>query len=161
VSDRWGRKPLITAGMLLQGVALGGVALAGSFEAWLGCAALLGAGTAMVYPTLLAAIGDRAEAAWRGSAIGVYRFWRDAGYVVGALGAGALADLAGASVAIGVVGALTAGSGVVAGLVMVETRIPAPSAPATPSRPTAEEFGPPAGSPATGAADKGGLQLEG
>ena len=85
LSDRWGRKRLIAGGMLLQGAALAGIALARGFLPWAGALALLGAGTAMVYPTLLAAIGDVAHPRWRGSAVGVYRLWRDSGYALGAL----------------------------------------------------------------------------
>lgn len=112
LSDRVGRKHLIAGGMLLQGVALAAIALVRGFWPWVGAAALLGAGTAMVYPTLLAAIGDVAHPDWRGSAIGVYRLWRDSGYAVGALLAGVLADLFGMSWAIGAVALITIMSGV-------------------------------------------------
>jgi MFS family permease len=111
LSDRWGRKGLIAGGMLLQGVALAVIAMVQGFWPWLGAAALLGAGTAMVYPTLLAAIGDVAHPRWRGSAVGVYRLWRDSGYAVGALLAGGLADLFGMAWAIGAVALLTIASG--------------------------------------------------
>ena len=111
LSDRLGRKPLITGGMLLQAAALAGYALAGSFLAWAATAILLGVGTAMVYPTLLAAISDVAHPSWRASAVGVYRLWRDAGFAVGALLAGLVADLAGLEAAVWVVAALTAASG--------------------------------------------------
>jgi MFS family permease len=121
LSDRLGRKPLITAGMLVQGVALAGTALAGSFLPWAACAILLGVGTAMVYPTLLAAIGDVAHPGWRASAVGVYRLWRDAGFAVGALLAGLVADLAGLEAAVWVVAALTAASGLVVAVRMYET----------------------------------------
>jgi MFS family permease len=119
LSDRWGRKRLIATGMLVQGVALGAVALARGFGPWVGAAALLGAGTAMVYPTLLAAVGDVAHPRWRGAAVGVYRLWRDSGYVVGALLAGVLADLVGMAWAIGAVALLTAAAGL-----MVLARMP-------------------------------------
>ena len=89
LSDRIGRKPLITAGMLLQAAALALVAATHTFALWALAAVLLGAGTAMVYPTLLAAIGDVAHPAWRARAVGVYRLWRDGGFAVGALLAGA------------------------------------------------------------------------
>ena len=89
---------------------------------------LLGAGTAMVYPTLLAAIGDVAHPSWRASAVGVYRLWRDAGFAVGALLAGVLADLAGLRTAVWVVAALTATSGLVVAVRMYETH-PAPGQP--------------------------------
>ncbi len=120
-SDRWGRKPLIVGGMLLQGVALGLIALSHRFGPWFAALILLGAGTAMVYPTLLAAVADRAAPEWRGSAIGAYRFWRDMGYVVGALGAGALAHTAGTRIAIAATAAVTAASGLFAALRMDET----------------------------------------
>jgi MFS family permease len=112
LSDRWGRKGLIAGGMLVQSVALAAISLVRGFWPWVGAAALLGAGTAMVYPTLLAAIGDVAHPRWRGSAIGVYRLWRDSGYAVGALLAGALADLFGMEWAIAGVALLTFGTGV-------------------------------------------------
>ena len=111
-SDRLGRKRLIAGGMLLQGVALGAIALVHGFWPWMGAAVVLGVGTAMVYPTLLAAIGDVAHPRWRGSAVGIYRLWRDSGYAVGALLAGAVADLFGMEWAIGVVALLTLASGV-------------------------------------------------
>ena len=112
LSDRWGRKGLIAAGMLVQGAALVTIALVQGFWPWIGASALLGAGTAMVYPTLLAAIGDVAHPSWRGSAVGIYRLWRDGGYAVGALVAGGLADLFGMQWAIGGVAFLTIGSGI-------------------------------------------------
>ena len=121
LSDRLGRKPLITGGMLLQALALAGTAVAGSFPPWAACAILLGVGTAMVYPTLLAAIGDVAHPDWRATAVGVYRLWRDAGFAVGALLAGLVADLAGPTAAIWVVAALTAASGLVVARRMYET----------------------------------------
>jgi MFS family permease len=92
------------------------------FAPWSVSAVLLGLGTAMVYPTLLASIGDVAHPAWRASAVSVYRLWRDAGYAVGALLAGSLADLFELRLAIGAVGALTFLSGVTVALVMYETR---------------------------------------
>jgi len=128
LSDRLGRKPLIVSGMLLQATALAGTALAGSFPPWAASAILLGVGTAMVYPTLLAAIGDVAHPTWRASAVGVYRLWRDAGFAVGALLAGILADLAGLRAAVWVVAALTAASGLVVAVRMYETH-PAPRRP--------------------------------
>jgi MFS family permease len=111
LSDRWGRKPLIVAGMALQGAALLGVAALEGYGSWLLMSALLGAGTAMVYPALLAAVGDVAHPSWRGSAVGVYRLWRDSGYAVGALLAGTLSDAFGVRWAITVVAALTVASG--------------------------------------------------
>ncbi len=121
LSDRWGRKLMITGGMLLQGAALAAMVAWRGFTPWLATGVALGIGTALVYPTLLAAIGDVAHPSWRGSAIGVYRLWRDMGYAVGALLAGVLADLFGMHVAIGVVAALTAASGVLVGVRMPET----------------------------------------
>jgi MFS family permease len=121
LSDRLGRKPLITGGMLLQAVALAGTAAGGSFLPWAAGAILLGAGTAMVYPTLLAAIGDVAHPSWRASAVGVYRLWRDTGFAVGALLVGLVADLAGMVAAVWVVAVLTAASGLVVAVRMYET----------------------------------------
>jgi MFS family permease len=132
LSDRWGRKGLIAGGMLVQSAALATIALVRGFWPWVGAAALLGAGTAMVYPTLLAAIGDVAHPRWRGSAIGIYRLWRDSGYAVGALLAGALADLFGMAWAIGGVALLTFGSGLAVLWRMPETMRGAPT-----SRPAA------------------------
>ncbi|MEX0909347.1 MAG: MFS transporter [Gemmatimonadaceae bacterium] len=120
-SDRLGRKRLIAGGMLLQGVALGVIALVRGFWPWMGASVLLGVGTAMVYPTLLAAIGDVAHPRWRGSAVGIYRLWRDSGYAVGALLAGAVADLFGMEWAIGVVALLTLASGLAVAWRMPET----------------------------------------
>jgi MFS family permease len=121
LSDRWGRKRLIAGGMLLQGGALAAIALVRGFWLWVGAAALLGAGTAMVYPTLLAAVGDVAHPSWRASAVGVYRLWRDGGYAVGALLAGALADLFGMPWSIGSVALLTVASGLLVVVRMPET----------------------------------------
>jgi MFS family permease len=112
LSDRVGRKPLIASGMLVQAVALALlVAGRGEFAPALGAAILLGLGTALVYPTLIAAVSDVAEPVDRAQLVGVYRFWRDFGFVVGALLAGLLADAFGAGTAIVVVAVLTAGSG--------------------------------------------------
>ena len=113
-SDLLGRKPLIVAGMLLQGVAISLTAEVDSYGVWLGSMALLGLGTALVYPTLLAAVGDAVPAADRASYLGVYRFWRDAGFIIGALLAGAVADLFGFRPAIQLIAAITVGSGVLA-----------------------------------------------
>jgi MFS family permease len=122
LSDRIGRKQLITAGMLLQALALGMVALADTFPTWALAAVLLGAGTAMVYPTLLAAVGDVAHPAWRARAVGVYRLWRDGGFAVGALTAGLLADAFGIRAAVWAIAALTAASGLIVAARMYETR---------------------------------------
>ena len=121
LSDSWGRKWLIACGMLLQGGALAAIAMVRGFWPWTGAAALLGVGTAMVYPTLLAAVGDVAHPTWRGSAVGVYRLWRDSGYAVGALLAGALADLFGMAWSIGAVALLTFASGLLVVVRMPET----------------------------------------
>jgi MFS family permease len=121
LSDRVGRKPLIVAGMLLQAVAIAVLAAGSTFGLWLAAAAVLGLGTALVYPTLLAAIADVAEPAWRGSAVGVYRLWRDLGFAVGAIVAGIIADAAGIASAIWVVAVITAGSGLVVLIRMRET----------------------------------------
>jgi MFS family permease len=93
LSDRWGRKRLIAGGMLVQGGALAAIAVVRGFWPWVGAAAVLGTGTAMVYPTLLAAVGDVAHPRWRASAVGVYRLWRDSGYAAGAIVGGVTADL--------------------------------------------------------------------
>ena len=120
-SDRVGRKWLIAGGMLLQGAALAGIALLGGFRGWFAASALLGIGTAMVYPTLLASIADVAHPSWRGSAVGVYRLWRDSGYAVGGLVAGSIADLFGMHHAILAVAALTGLSGLIVAIRMPET----------------------------------------
>ena len=124
LSDRWGRKWLIVSGMVVQAVGLAMVAAFDSFAWWAVAAILLGLGTAMVYPTLLAAIGDVAYPTWRARAVGTYRLWRDGGFAVGAIVAGVLADLAGLRFAIGVVAALTAISGLIVALRMYETKTP-------------------------------------
>jgi MFS family permease len=115
LSDRWGRgrKGLIAGGMWVQAVGLVVTAATGTFAWWLLGSVLLGVGTAMVYPTLLAAVSDAAEPAWRARGLSVYRFWRDLGYAIGALAAGILADLFGLGVPILVIAALTFLSGVV------------------------------------------------
>jgi MFS family permease len=113
LSDHVGRKPLITAGMLVQAGALAVlVAGDGTFSPALVAAALLGIGTAMVYPTLIAAVSDASQPRDRARFVGYYRFWRDFGFVLGALVAGIAADAASASTAILIVAALTAASGV-------------------------------------------------
>jgi MFS family permease len=123
LSDRIGRKPLIAGGMLIQAGAIAVIALGSTFSVWFLAAAILGLGTAMVYPTLLAAIADVADPAWRGSAIGVYRLWRDLGFAIGALVAGAIADALGMAPAIASVAALTAASGLVVLVRMRETLV--------------------------------------
>jgi MFS family permease len=121
LSDRIGRKPLIAGGMLLQAAAIAWMAAVTGFGPWAVGAVVLGAGTAMVYPTLLAAIGDVAHPAWRARSVGVYRLWRDGGFAVGALLAGILADLVSLEAAIYAVAALTAASGVAVIIRMHET----------------------------------------
>lgn len=105
----------------MRAAALAMVAGARGFAPWALGAILLGVGTAMVYPTLLAAVGDVAHPEWRASAIGVYRFWRDAGFAVGGLVAGVTADLAGLRTAIWAVAVLTAASGLIVAARMYET----------------------------------------
>jgi MFS family permease len=120
-SDRIGRKWLIAGGMFVQAIAIGAIAATTGFGPWILGAMLLGIGTAMVYPTLLAAIGDVAHPLWRARAVGVYRLWRDAGFAVGAILAGILADAFSVTVAIWAVAALTALSGLVVAVRMYET----------------------------------------
>jgi MFS family permease len=129
-SDRIGRKWLIATGMLVQAAAIGLVALGTTFTLWAVAAVLLGTGTAMVYPTLLATIGDVAHPTWRARSVGVYRLWRDGGFAVGAVLAGVIADAFGILSAIWVVAALTAASGLVVAVRMYETRPARPAAPA-------------------------------
>jgi MFS family permease len=124
LSDRIGRKPLIAGGMLTQGAAIAWIAAASGFWAWALGAVVLGAGTAMVYPTLLAAIGDVAHPSWRARSVGIYRLWRDGGFAVGALLAGVLADVISIDAAIWAVAALTATSGIVVLVRMYETHPP-------------------------------------
>jgi MFS family permease len=121
LSDRIGRKRLIVAGMLTQAVALATVAATDTFASWALAAVLLGAGTAMVYPTLLAVIGDVAHPAWRARAVGTYRLWRDTGFAFGAVLSGVLADLWGIRTAVWTVAALTAASGLIVAARMHET----------------------------------------
>jgi len=120
-SDRVGRKWLIAAGMWVQAVGIVVVVASSSFAGFAAGAVLLGIGTAMVYPTLLAAVGDVAHPAWRASSVGVYRLWRDLGYAVGALVSGVVADALGLPAAMGFVAAATFGSGIVVALRMGET----------------------------------------
>jgi MFS family permease len=121
LSDRIGRKGLIVTGMLLQAAALGMIAATSGLGPWSLAAIALGAGTAMVYPTLLAVIGDVAHPAWRASAVGVYRLWRDLGFPVGAVVAGVTADRLGIPAAIWLVAALTAASGIIVLIRMYES----------------------------------------
>jgi MFS family permease len=125
-SDRVGRKWLIASGMWVQAAGIALVVVSHGFAGFAAGAALLGIGTAMVYPTLLAAIGDSAHPTWRASSVGVYRLWRDLGYAIGALLAGATADALGLSAALWLVAALTFASGLVVAVRMRETlRAPA------------------------------------
>jgi MFS family permease len=121
LSDHIGRKGLIVAGMWLQAAGIAVVTVSTHFSGFVAGAVLLGIGTAMVYPTLLAAIGDVAHPSWRASVVGVYRLWRDLGYAVGALLSGVVADLFGVASAMWLVAGLTCLSGVVAAIRMQET----------------------------------------
>jgi MFS family permease len=121
LSDRVGRKWLIVNGMLVQAVALCLIPTFGGFAGWAVAAGLLGVGTAMVYPTLIAAVSDVAHPSWRSSAVGMYRMWRDSGYAIGALLAGVVADSFGLSSAIVMAGLLTGVSGLVFALRVPET----------------------------------------
>lgn len=120
LSDRWGRKGLIVAGMWVQAGGLFLTAATRSFEWWLLGSLLLGLGTAMVYPSLIAAVSDASHPSWRARSLSVYRFWRDLGYAIGALSAGLIADRFGLSWAIGSIAALTFVSGVVVAVCMRE-----------------------------------------
>ncbi|GAA3730961.1 MFS transporter [Salinicoccus jeotgali] len=121
LSDRLGRKPFIVSGMLVQAAALWFIIFTQGYGLWITGAIILGLGTAMVYPTLQAAISDVAAPAWRASSMGVYRFWRDSGYAFGALFAGIAADLLGVGAAIGIVAILPLLSGIAAYIRMDET----------------------------------------
>jgi MFS family permease len=118
LSDRWGRKGLIVAGMWVQAAGLFLTAATTHFEGWLVGSLLLGLGTAMVYPSLIAAVSDASHPSWRARSLSVYRFWRDLGYAIGALAAGLIADLVGMVWAIGTIGAVTFLSGVVVAVAM-------------------------------------------
>ena len=121
ISDRTGRRSLVFSGMWTQAVGIVVIAFATTFSAFTLGSVLLGVGTAMVYPTLLAAVGDVAHPSWRASAVGVYRLWRDLGYAFGALLAGITADLLGLTAAVLIIAALTFASGVLAAVRMTET----------------------------------------
>ncbi len=122
LSDRWGRKGLIVAGMWVQAAALFLTAFSRDFGWWLVASLLLGLGTAMVYPSLIAAVSDASHPSWRARSLSVYRFWRDLGYAIGALSAGIIADVFGLTAAIASVAALTFLSGLVTALLMRERR---------------------------------------
>jgi MFS family permease len=121
LSDRWGRKGLIVGGMWVQAAGLFVTAFTRKFEYWLVGSLLLGIGTAMVYPSLIAAVSDASHPTWRARSLSVYRFWRDLGYAIGALSAGIIADILGMVWAIGIIAALTFISGTVVALLMRET----------------------------------------
>jgi MFS family permease len=121
LSDRYGRKHMITIGMLAQAAALVVIATSESFVGWATGTVILGVGTALVYPTLLAVIGDVAHPSWRGRAVGVYRVWRDLGYAVGAIVGGVVADFLGLHAAVWVAAAVSLVSGIVVALRMYET----------------------------------------
>jgi MFS family permease len=129
LSDRIGRKWLIVTGLWVQAGAIALIAASNTFGAWALGAALLGAGTAMVYPTLLAAVSDVAHPQWRATAVGVYRLWRDGGFAIGAILAGVIADTLGLEAAIWAVAVLTAFSGLVVAARMYETHHPTRSLP--------------------------------
>jgi MFS family permease len=120
LSDRWGRKGLIAGGMWAQAAGIFVTVATRSFGWWLLGSLLLGLGTAMVYPTLIAAVSDASHPAWRARSLSVYRFWRDLGYAVGALSAGIIADALGLSWAIGTTGIVTLLSGIVVAVFMRE-----------------------------------------
>jgi predicted MFS family arabinose efflux permease len=122
LADRFGRKWMIAPGMALQAIALWLTISAGTFRWWLTGSILLGLGTAMVYPALIAVVSDAAAPAWRARALGVYRFWRDLGYALGALLSGILADAFGITWAIATVGTITLLSGIIVAWVMADTR---------------------------------------
>ncbi len=121
LSDRIGRKWFIAGGMWVQAAGIAAVIVSNGFAGFAFGGVLLGVGTAMVYPTLLAAIGDVASPAWRASSVGVYRLWRDLGYAVGAVLAGLTADAFGLKDAMWVVAVITFLSGVIVGVRMDET----------------------------------------
>jgi len=121
LSDRWGRKGLIVAGMWIQAGGLFLTAATSRFEWWLVGSLLLGLGTAMVYPSLIAAVSDASHPSWRARSLSVYRFWRDLGYAIGALSAGLIADRFGLSWAITSIAALTFLSGAIVAIAMQET----------------------------------------
>ncbi|WP_245429391.1 MFS transporter [Mesorhizobium sp. WSM3860] len=121
LSDRWGRKGLIVAGMWVQAAGLLLTAMTRDFGWWLLASLLLGLGTAMVYPSLIAAVSDASHPSWRARSLSVYRFWRDLGYAIGALSAGLIADFFGFAAAIAAIAALTFLSGVIVAVTMRET----------------------------------------
>ncbi|AZO06761.1 MULTISPECIES: MFS transporter [unclassified Mesorhizobium] len=127
LSDRWGRKGLIVAGMWVQAAGLLLTAMTRDFGWWLLASLLLGFGTAMVYPSLIAAVSDASHPSWRARSLSVYRFWRDLGYAIGALSAGLIADFFGFAAAIAAIAALTFLSGAIVAIAMRETHAAAQS----------------------------------
>ncbi|AZO08462.1 MULTISPECIES: MFS transporter [unclassified Mesorhizobium] len=127
LSDRWGRKGLIVAGMWVQAAGLFLTAATTAFGWWLWASLLLGLGTAMVYPSLIAAVSDASHPSWRARSLSVYRFWRDLGYAAGALSAGLIADFFGFVAAISAVAALTFLSGAIVAVLMREATASTPA----------------------------------
>ena len=123
-SDIVGRKPMIVTGMSLQAAGFLGFLVGGDLVAWSASSLILGLGTAMVYPTYLSAVGDLARPEARGATVGVYRFWRDVGFAVGAIAVGIFADSFGIDASLGLTGAITFASGVLVAFAMTETRRP-------------------------------------
>lgn len=121
--DRIGRKGLIAFGMLIQGESILSIVSSSSFTPWLIGAFFFGAGIAIVYPTLQAAVSDLSEPEWRASDLGVYRFWRDFGYAAGALVSGFLADWLGTAIFMQIVGWLAVGSSLIVTVLLRETLV--------------------------------------
>lgn len=121
LSDHLGRKPLVTAGMFLQAAALAVIAASHAMPGWAAGTMLLGLGSALVYPALLAVIGDVAAPEWRGRAVGIYRVWRDLGYTAGALLGGLVADAVGLSSAVWAAAGLSTAVGMVVAYRLFET----------------------------------------
>lgn len=133
LSDRWGRKGLIVAGMWVQAGGLALTAMTRDFWWWLAGSILLGIGTAMVYPSLIAAVSDASHPTWRARSLSVYRFWRDLGYAIGALAAGVIADLFGFAWAIGSIATITFLSGAIVAFTMTGRRALLPAAETAPA----------------------------
>ncbi|HEU5121101.1 MAG TPA: MFS transporter, partial [Candidatus Nitrosocosmicus sp.] len=122
LSDRIGRKILIFPGMFIQAIGIWVILYSHEYIGWIAGMSLLGIGTAMVYPTLLAAISDISHPSWRATSLGVYRFWRDIGFVFGAVGIGFIADMTNLFTAIQVVAWIGLASGIVVMILMKETK---------------------------------------
>ena len=135
LSDRMGRRVLMIAGMVLQGAALVAVGASKAWNPWLCAMIALGLGTALVYPTFLSAVSDHSHPSWRATAIGVYRWWRDLGYVVGAVLAGVAADQIGIPASIQWVGVLTIASGLFVAVTYCESAAPEDVSPDMVDRP--------------------------